>query len=89
MDCFVKPPQGSFPCRLSLLSNLTALTIQVQIRDVFIANGAWSTSGEAVLKKLDAVLLLIEQFLRTSTTLKKFNVIFLMAGASDRFPDKA
>ena len=88
MDCFVKPPRG-FPCRLSILSNLLALTIQLQIRDVFIANGAWSTSGEAVLKKLDAVLPLIKQFLRTSTNLKKFNVIFLMAGASARFPDKA
>jgi hypothetical protein len=88
MDCFVKPLQASSPCKLSGLSNLTALTIKFQIRDVFIAPGNWFTDEKAVSKKLDAVLALLEQFLQPSTNLKKLNVILLMAGACDDRTDK-
>jgi hypothetical protein len=88
MDCFVKPLQASSPCKLSGLSNLTALAIQFQIRDVFIAPGNWFTDEKGVSKKLDAFLALLEQFLQTSTNLKKLNVILLMAGACDDRTDK-
>jgi hypothetical protein len=78
IDSFVKPLRPTAPCRLSRLSNLAALTIQFQIRDLFYAK--ISDDPLAALKKLDAVVLLLKQFLRTSTNLKKLNMIFLMAG---------
>ena len=88
LDSFVKPLRSGAPCKLSGLSNLTALTIQFQIRDMYIASGARLTDGEAVFKKIDAVLVLLEQFLRTSTNLKTMTVIFLGGGCGESLFDR-
>ena len=80
MDSFVEPLRSRAPCKLSSLSNLAALTIQFQIRDLFYAK-IWDDE-QAVLKKLGAVVLLLKQFLRASTNLKNLNMIFTMASGT-------
>jgi hypothetical protein len=65
-----------------LSSNLTALTIQFQVRDVLYAADAGLTDNEAAFAKVNEVLVLLEQFLQISVNLKTLNVVFLMAGAS-------
>jgi hypothetical protein len=69
-DSIVKPLRSGAPCKLSCLSNLTALTIQFQVRDVLYATDAGLTDNEAASTKVYAVLVLLEQFLHISINLK-------------------